>query len=91
MARVNNQDQPAYVLPQAISGSWQQIVIPLAALEAANKTNCERFSIQLRSGGTANVFYLDELQLTPATLPALVKIGVDAEQTLRTVIDDSSP
>ena len=85
VARVNNQDQPAYVLPQPLSSSWQQIVIPLAAIGAANKTNCERFSIQLRSGGTANIFYLDDLHLTSAAIPALVKIGVDAAQTLRTV------
>ncbi|MEO6184224.1 MAG: carbohydrate binding domain-containing protein [Verrucomicrobiota bacterium] len=84
-ARANNQDQPAFVWPQPISNSWQQIVVPLSALGAGNKTNCDRFYVQLRNDGTTNTFYLDDMQLTPAAVPALVKIAVNAGQSLRTV------
>lgn len=85
VVRANGQDQAPYVLPQALSTNWQQITISLSLLGAANKTNCDRFTIQLRNDGTANPFFLDDLQLTAAPAPALVRLGVNAAQNLRTV------
>jgi alpha-N-arabinofuranosidase len=76
-------DQNAYTsLPTLTAGSWTHIVIPLSSLNAANKTNLSRITIQ-PNGGLTGVFYLDDIQLTAAPLPAIVHVSVDANNALR--------
>ena len=68
------------------ANTWQQITIPLSSLGVANKPNCSGFWIQGNVGGAAQpTFYVDDVQLVAAPAPALVHLGVDAGQVLRTV------
>src|SRR5216684_8375175 len=64
-AHVNGADGPGTNLTALPANNWQQFIIPLAALGAGSKTNLERFTLQLTSNGTTNLFYLDDIQLTP--------------------------
>jgi hypothetical protein len=76
-------DQTAYNLPSALTANtWQQFVIPLSTLHAANKTNLARLTIQL-AGGSTGTYYLDDLQLAASPAPAVVNISVSATQTIR--------
>ncbi|HWF19159.1 MAG TPA: alpha-L-arabinofuranosidase [Verrucomicrobiae bacterium] len=77
--------QAAYVLPALAPNIWQQITIPLSTLGVADKTNFDRFSLQLTASGASNTFYVDEMQLTAKPAPALVHINVSVNQILRTV------
>ena len=75
----------AFSVSALASGAWRQITVPLSAIGAANKTNCQGFWIQITSNGSLGTFYLDDIQLTAAPAPALVRLNVNAAQTLRTV------
>ena len=79
-------NQTAVSLAALQTNIWQQITVPLAALGVANKPNCSGFWIQGNAGGAAQpTFYVDDVQLVAAPVPALVHLGVDAGQALRTV------
>src|SRR6266567_424473 len=82
-AHVNGADGPGTNLTALPANNWQQFIIPLAALGAGSKTNLERFTLQLTSNGTTNLFYLDDIQLTPKPAPAVVHLSVNATQTIR--------
>jgi hypothetical protein len=74
---------PAYQLPALAGGStWTQFFIPFSALGAAGITNLSRINFQLIPFGTANAFYLDDVNLT-AVPPSPVHLTIDAAQTLR--------
>ena len=66
------------------TNSWQQVTISLATLGVANKPNVTGFQIQGRTGAQPT-FYVDDVQLTPATTPAVVHLGADAGQVLHPV------
>ena len=76
--------QPGTNLPALAANTWQQFVIPLSALGAANKTNFDRIWIQ-RAGGNANPYYLDDIQLLAKPAPALVHLSVNATNALRSM------
>ncbi|MFZ0827728.1 MAG: alpha-L-arabinofuranosidase [Verrucomicrobiia bacterium] len=79
-------NQAAYSLGTLQTNTWQQMTIPLSALKVTNKANCSGFGIQGNAGGAAQpTFYVDDVQLVAAPVPAVVHLGVDAAQTLRTV------
>lgn len=79
---LDTNDQPPVVLsPTLPANAWRQYTIPLSSLNAGNKTNLARITIQF-AGGTGT-FYLDDIQLNPVPAPALVHLGVDASQTIR--------
>jgi hypothetical protein len=79
-------NQVAYPLGALQVNTWQQITIPLSSLGVANKANFSGFNIQGNDGGAAQpTFYVDDIQLVAAPAPALVHLGVDAGQALRTV------
>ena len=79
-------NQVAYPLGTLQANTWQQITIPLSSLGVANKPNFSGFDIQGNDGGAAQpTFYVDDVQLVAAPVPALVHLGVDAGQALRTV------
>lgn len=67
------------------TNTWQQITIPLSSLGAAGTNNLTGFWIQGRSGGAQATFYVDDVELTPAPVPAVVHLGADAGQKLETV------
>ena len=79
-------NQAAYPLAALPANTWQQITIPLSALQVANQPNCTGFWIQGNDGGAAQpTFYVDDVQLVAAPAPALVHLGVDAGQVLQPV------
>jgi hypothetical protein len=79
-------NQVAYPLGALQANAWQQFTVPLSSLGVANKPNCSGFWIQGNDGGAAQpTFYVDDVQLVAAPTPALVHLGVDARQALRTV------
>ena len=81
---LDNAGQAGYALA-ALAPGWQQITIPLSTLHVANVPNCRGFTFQGNSGGAQATFYVDDLQLVAAPLPATVHLGVDATQTVGTV------
>ncbi|MBM3858533.1 MAG: alpha-L-arabinofuranosidase [Verrucomicrobia bacterium] len=83
-ALLNGSAQPATNLPP-LTTSWQQIVLPLAALGVANKSNMDGFWIQSRSGTSIPTFYVDDIQVTSVAPPAVVHLSIVATQTVRTV------
>jgi len=79
-------NQVAYPLSALPANTWQQVSIPLSSLHVAGKPNCTGFWIQGNDGGAAQpAFYVDDVQLVAAPLPALVHLGVDAGQVLHPV------
>ena len=79
-------NQVAYPLGTSLpANTWQQITIPLSSLGVANKTNCSGFWIQGSAGAAQPTFYVDDIQLVAAPVPAVVHLGVDAGQALQTV------
>jgi len=80
-AYLNDVYQQPYQVPGVLpANTWQQIVVPLSALGAADQTNVSRFDIKLAQIGnsTANTFYVDDVQLAAKT------VTVDTSQTVRT-------
>ena len=79
-AYLNDVYQQYYQVPGVLpANTWQQIVVPLSALNAADKTNLSRFDIKLAQVGdsTASTFYVDDVQLTAKT------VSLDTTQTVR--------
>ncbi len=83
-ALLDGTGQGSYSLGALPTNTWEQITIPLSALGVAGKPNCSGIWIQ---GGSAAqpTFYVDDIQLVAAPAPALVHLGLDAGQALRTV------
>jgi len=76
---------PAYTLPGALTANiWQQFTIPLSTLGVASRPNFNRITIQLRNDGMTGTFYVDDVSLTAAPVPALVNVSVNATQSVQT-------
>jgi hypothetical protein len=85
-AELSGVGQSACQIPGSLTAnSWQQFVIPLTTLLAANKTNLSRINIQLRAGGSTNTFYVDDVQLTAKPAPAVINVSVNTTPAVRTV------
>lgn len=74
-----------YSLGTLAANRWQQFNIPLASLGVANKPNFTGFVIQDRAGTAQPTFYVDDIQLIGAPVPALTHVTVRANTELRTV------
>jgi alpha-N-arabinofuranosidase len=85
LGSTNNFGQLHVSLANLQTNIWQQITIPLSSLGVANATNFTGFVIQSRVGAIQPTYYLDDIQLNANPAPALVHIGVNAAQSLRTV------
>ncbi|NOS72852.1 MAG: alpha-L-arabinofuranosidase [Verrucomicrobia bacterium] len=84
-AETNNGPAAAYTLPGSLpANTWQHFTIPLTTLGVASRSNVNRFNIQLRSDGTTNVFYLDDIQITAKPAPALINVSIQTTQKLAT-------
>src|SRR3954469_21475250 len=82
----NNVNGLAYSLPTALAANtWQAFTIPLSALGIANRSNVNRFHIQLKDTGTTNTFFVDEIKFTGKPPPSLVHITASATQEVRGV------
>ena len=76
---------PTYILPAPlVANTWQQILIPLAALGVANTKTLTGFTLQSTSGAQAT-FYVGEITLVPPPAPTLVHLTADAATPVRTV------
>jgi len=69
-------------LPALAANTWQQYIIPLAALGITNQPNMDGFWIQDRIGSVQPTFYLDDISLGTNALTAgtnaTIAIAVDA-------------
>jgi hypothetical protein len=77
-------DQNHFSVSALPANTWQQIVVPLSSINAANKTNLARITIRL-TGGNTTTFFLDDIQLNAKPAPATVNISLNATQNLRSV------
>jgi hypothetical protein len=84
-AQYGTNSGPAYSLPALPANSWQQFTIPLSSLGVANQSNFSRITVQLTSSGTTGTFYVDDIQINASPAPALVHLGLNATQAIRTV------
>ena len=81
---LNEVGQASYQLPAPLAANtWQQFIIPLGWLGAANKTNFDRLLFKPTSSGTTNTLYLDDITITAAPGPAVVHLNIDASQAVR--------
>ena len=77
--------QPGLDLPPLAANTWQKFVVPLADLNAANRPDLTRITLQNLSGVTLPTYYLDDLRLDLAPPPSVVNVQVDSKNVLRTV------
>ena len=82
---LDGNSQVGYPLSALPTNNWQQITIPLASLAVADKPNFDGFWIKGTTGSAQATFYVDDVELVAAPAPAVVHLGVDAGQVLRTV------
>ena len=73
-----------YYLNAPMVNTWQQYIVPLAALGVANATNFTGFVIQDSAGSSEPTFYVDDIQLVSTSGPTLTHLTVNAGQPLRT-------
>ena len=69
---------------QAPTNAWQQFTFSLASLGAGKITNLQAIRIWNNSTLQSN-FYIADIRLVAAPTPAIVHVGVNATQTVRTV------
>jgi len=74
---------PRYQLNILPANTWQQYTIPLSFLGVAGATNFSGFAIQDSTGSAQPAFYVDDIQLSSATVPSVVNVSVNAAQSLR--------
>ena len=67
------------------TNSWLQVTLSLASLGAANVTNFEGIEIWSTTGNTQAPFYVDDVTLIAASKPAVVHVGINATNRVRTV------
>lgn len=79
-------NQRAHALGTALTANtWVQFTVPLAAMGVSNRPNCTGFWIQGSTGSAQPTFYVDDIHLVAAPMPAVVHVGVDAAHSLQTV------
>ena len=81
-ATLNNVAQSGTNLPALAPNTWQQFVIPLTALHAANAPNLDGLWLQDRVGASQPTFYVDDLALVAiptAATNAPLRIAIDAQ------------
>ena len=80
---------PRYYIGPLEAGTWQQIAIPLSALNVASVANFTGFVIQDSQGTAEPAFYVDDISLVAnavtAGTNAPVSISVDAQANGRTI------
>jgi hypothetical protein len=68
----------------APTNTWQQFTFSLASLGAAGISNLQ--AIEIWIGGTLQpAFYIADIRLVAAPAPAVVNVGINADQAVRTV------
>lgn len=67
------------------ANTWHQFTISLATLGVSNRADCTGFWIQGATDLAQPIFFIDDIELTQAAAPAMVHLGVNANQALETV------
>jgi len=73
-----------YYLNTPVANTWQQYIVPLAAIGGANATNFNGFAIQDAVGSPESTFYVDDIQLVSSVPPSVVHLTINASQPIRT-------
>jgi hypothetical protein len=76
---------PGVTIGPLAANTWQQVVIPLGELGAANRLDLTNIWLQETAGVAAPTYYVDDFRLDPAAPPALVNVRIDATSEVRTV------
>jgi len=85
VAQLGGQGQPAVKIGPLVANTWTKMVIPLANLGVANKTNLDNIWFQEATGTNQPVCYLDDASLSASPPPAVVNVTVDAGASIRKV------
>ena len=67
----------------APTNAWKQIKLSLASLGINNMSNLTGF--QIGNGTSTQPFFIDDLRLVAAPAPTTIHVGINANQTVRTV------
>ena len=81
----NYAGQSPVTLTPLAANAWQRITIPLSSLGIAGKPDVTGVWIQSTTATRQPVFFVDDISLTMAPPPAMVRVNVDAGQIVRTV------
>jgi hypothetical protein len=60
-----------------LPNTWQQITVPLDSLDAADRTNCDGFWIQLTSNSPNGTFYVDDIQFDAKPLATTAAVSTN--------------
>lgn len=82
---LDNVEQTRVPLGKLPTNAWTNVTVSLAALGLANKTNLSGLRIGSYTGSVQPPFFVDDVSLLAAPTPAVVKVGVLATQTVRTI------
>lgn len=82
---INGTPQLTFSLGTLHTNTWQHFTIPLSSLGIADTTNCTGFFVQSAIGTAQPVFYVADIQLLATPAPAMVHVGVDANEVIRGV------
>jgi len=89
MAAVNGSDRPAVPLTNYISSipanQWVRVQVPLSDLGVAQGVRLTDVYFIERRGQTVPTFYLDDIRLIRASVPAFAVITADMNQPIRTL------
>jgi hypothetical protein len=77
-----NTPRPGFTAP---ANTWQQIVVSLSSLGAANITNLTGIQIWSNTGNVQSNFFVDDITLVAAPTPSVVHVSLLATQTVRVV------
>ena len=69
-ASVNGKQKGTVAVPALTANTWQQVTVPLSALGVSDATNLTGILIQNNSTAALPDFYVDDIQLSAAPLPA---------------------
>jgi hypothetical protein len=73
-----------YYLDVPAANTWQQCLVPLAALGVGNATNFTGFAIQDAVGSSEPTFYVDDIELVNLAAPTVAHLNINASQPIRT-------
>lgn len=85
VAQLGGQGQPAVKVGPLVANTWTKMVIPLANLGAADKTNLDNIWFQEATGVNQPVCYFDDASLSASPPPAVVNVTIDANAAIRKV------
>lgn len=81
-ALLNGSAPKTRVLSALPPNTWRQFTIPLTQLGADNQPDLDRINFQLTAGGSANPFFVDDIEFTAKPGPALVHLSIKATQSV---------